>query len=144
MNGTSRPTDATCPLVGEIDAGEDLEQRALAGAVAADDAEELARLHIEVDVAQRVLHLDGPALPEHVDEMALERRAAQVRQQEVLRDAADLDRPAPPLRPPRRSDGERRRKNSTDADEQDERDADRDDAHPRRAEDLRDRHRLGR
>ena len=49
------------PAVGCVDAGEDLEQRALAGTVAADDAEELAAPDVEVDVPQRVLQLDGPA-----------------------------------------------------------------------------------
>ena len=41
------------PAAGRLgDAGEDLEQRALAGAVAADDADDLAALDLEGDVAQ--------------------------------------------------------------------------------------------
>ena len=45
------------------DPGEDLEQRALAGAVVADHAEGLAALHLEVDVPQRpeLLRLRAPA-----------------------------------------------------------------------------------
>ena len=39
--------------VGRVDARQDLQQRALAGAVAADDAEELALVDVEGDVAQR-------------------------------------------------------------------------------------------
>ena len=39
----------------DVDAGDDLEQRRLAGAVSADDAEEIALAHIEGDVAQHLL-----------------------------------------------------------------------------------------
>ena len=39
------------PGVGAVDAGEQLQQRALAGAVAADDAEELALADLEGDAA---------------------------------------------------------------------------------------------
>ncbi len=44
------------------DAGQDLEQRALAGAVAADDAEDLALAHLEVDILERPEFLDRVAL----------------------------------------------------------------------------------
>ena len=54
MNGETRPATAIVPAVGLVDAGEALQHRALAGAVAADDAEELALVDLERDVAQRV------------------------------------------------------------------------------------------
>ena len=50
---TDAPLDLHLPLGGCGDAREDLEQRALARAVAPDDAHDLAALHLEVDVAQR-------------------------------------------------------------------------------------------
>ena len=45
--------DGTRPSVGSVMRRQDLEQRALAGAVAADDADDFAGLHLERDVAQR-------------------------------------------------------------------------------------------
>src|SRR5439155_23225310 len=44
------------------DAGEDLEQRTLAGAVAADDPEDLALLHVEADILEGPEFLDRVAL----------------------------------------------------------------------------------
>ena len=52
MNGASRPAIRMRAGVGPVDAGEDLEQRALAGAVAPDDPEELPLVNVEGDVAQ--------------------------------------------------------------------------------------------
>ena len=57
MNGESRPSMRTVPRVLPVDAGEDLEQRALAAAVRADDPEELASLDRERDVVERALVL---------------------------------------------------------------------------------------
>ena len=111
-------------------------------AVAADDAEELAGRDLEVDVAQRVLDLDAARPRNEVQEVPLERALPQVGQQEVLGDAAHLDRREPPLRPPRRTSGDRRRKKTTDVTHEHDDDADRDQSRPRRAEHLRDRHRL--
>ena len=90
MKGASRPLTSSWPS-SAVDAGQDLQQRALAGAVAADYAEELALRDVEVDVAQGVLHLDRLPPAPQVEEVALERVAAQVRQQEVLGDVAHLD-----------------------------------------------------
>jgi len=36
-----------------VDAGEDLDERRLAGAVVADERDDLARVHVEVDVGER-------------------------------------------------------------------------------------------
>ena len=49
--------DANAAAVGAVDAGEDLQQRALAAPVRADDAEELAAVDREGDVVQCVLRL---------------------------------------------------------------------------------------
>ncbi len=54
MNGARRPAMRTLPAVGRIDAGQDLEQRALARSVLAHDPEELALVDVEGDVAQRL------------------------------------------------------------------------------------------
>ena len=96
MNGESRPLTAHVPVSWRIDAGDDLEQRALAAAVRADDPEELARLDAEADVLQRVLLLVLRAA-KRVQEVLLQRRPPLVWEPERLRDAADLDR-APALR----------------------------------------------
>ena len=53
MNGASRPAIRIAPGVGAVDARHDLQQRALARAVAADDPEELALVDVEGDAAQR-------------------------------------------------------------------------------------------
>ena len=54
MNGASRPAMRIRPGVGPVDAGQDLQQRALAGAVLADDPEELALVDVEGDVVEGV------------------------------------------------------------------------------------------
>ena len=59
MNGDSRPATSIVPGVGAIDPGQALQQRALARAVAPDDAEELALEHLEVDPAQHVELVDS-------------------------------------------------------------------------------------
>ena len=53
MNGDSRPVDVDRARVGAVDPGEALQQRALARAVAADDAEELALADSKRDVVDR-------------------------------------------------------------------------------------------
>ena len=95
--------DADGAGVGAVDAGEDLQQRALAAAVRADDAEALAVRRREADVVERVVLL-VVELAERVEEELLDRRLPLVRQQERLRDVLDLDRRAPShaLREPRR------------------------------------------
>ena len=52
----------TRPLVGSVMRREHLEQRALAGAVAADDAQHLALLHLEIYVLQGPEFFDRVAL----------------------------------------------------------------------------------
>ena len=49
----TRPRSVDAALGGLGDAAEDLQQRALAGAVAADDADDLAALHLEETSLQR-------------------------------------------------------------------------------------------
>ena len=58
----TRPRSVTRPAGRLGDAAQDLEQRALAGAVAADDAEHLALLDLEADILQRPELLDLVAL----------------------------------------------------------------------------------
>ena len=60
------------PRIGPIDAGEDLQQRALAGAVTADDPEELALVNVEGDAAKRA-QLAVVLRPERMDGALLER-----------------------------------------------------------------------
>ena len=94
-----QPVDPNEAGVRAVDAGEDLQQRALAAAVRPDDSEELTRLDRERDVRERVVPLvRRPA--ERVQEVLLEDRPPLVRQPERLRDAGDLDRrrPSEPLR----------------------------------------------
>ena len=50
MKGARRPAIRTRPGIGRVDAGEDLQQRALARAVASDNPEELAAADLEGDV----------------------------------------------------------------------------------------------
>ena len=76
--------------VGPVDAGEALQQRALARAVAADDAEELALLDGDVDVAQRVELLER-ARAAGMQHPLLERVVLLVRDAERLRDVVDDD-----------------------------------------------------
>ena len=73
MNGDIRPSTATVPAVLPVDAGEDLQQRALAAAVRADDPEELALLDREETSSSASLLLVGRAV-ERVEEVLLERR----------------------------------------------------------------------
>jgi hypothetical protein len=47
------PADLQFPGRRREDPGEELQKRRLAGAVRPDDPERLARMHVEVDVAQR-------------------------------------------------------------------------------------------
>ncbi len=51
---TSLPSMKIWPAVGRMGAGEHLDQRRLAGAVVANKTDDLARLGVEVDVAQRM------------------------------------------------------------------------------------------
>ena len=43
----------SCAFARRVEAGEDLHQRRFAGAVVADDAQDLAGIHMEVHIAQR-------------------------------------------------------------------------------------------
>ena len=54
MNGDRRPCTSSVAGVDVVDAGQALQQRALAAAVAADDPEELARRDLDADVVDRV------------------------------------------------------------------------------------------
>ena len=77
-------------LVRLQDPGDALQQRRLARAVVAEDADGRARLDVDVDVVERdeVLERDAP----EVDHPLLQRRVVLVVEAEVLRDVADLDR----------------------------------------------------
>ena len=48
------PLEAETALVGRMDAGDHLDQRRLAGAVVADEGDDLAGTNLEVDVLQRL------------------------------------------------------------------------------------------
>ena len=84
----SRDPDA--PGVGAVDARHDLQQRALARAVAPDDAEELALVHVERDPPQR-LQLAVAAARERVQRALLERVDPVLRDAEGLVEPAGLD-----------------------------------------------------
>ena len=77
-------------LVGLQDPGDALQQRRLARAVVAEDADGRALLDVDVDVVERdeVLERDAP----EVDHLLLQRRVVLVVEPEVLRDVPDLDR----------------------------------------------------
>ena len=77
-------------LVGLQDPGDALQQRRLARAVVAENADGRALLDVDVDVVERdeVLERDAP----EVDHPLLQRRVVLVVEAEVLRDVADLDR----------------------------------------------------
>ena len=91
---------ATLPMHGNAsggrlgDAGQQLEQRALAGAVVADDAEHFALLDREVDVVQR---LEGLALLDRAADEPVEAiddgllQADELPELELLGDVVDLD-----------------------------------------------------
>jgi hypothetical protein len=66
-----------------VDARQALEQRALAGAVAADDAEELARRDLEAHVFEGVQLVERPAA-ERMQRPLLERHVLLVREPEAL------------------------------------------------------------
>ena len=91
MNGERRPLTRTTPALLAVDAGDDLEQRALAAAVRPDYAEELARFDCKGDVFQRLLALVGRAA-KRVEEVLLEIRPLLVRQPKGLADASHVDR----------------------------------------------------
>ena len=61
ISAEMRPFTVTVPLVGLRDAGDALQHRALAGSVAADDAEGAARGDVERHALQRLERLVGPA-----------------------------------------------------------------------------------
>ena len=79
------------PRVGPVDAGEDLQQGALAGAVAADDPEELALADVEGDAVERP-QLAVLAGGEGPDDALLERVDPVGRDPERLVEVLDLDR----------------------------------------------------
>ena len=83
--------DRYLPLVRAVDAGKALEKRALAAAVLAHDAEELARLNIEGDAAERIETLVGPR-GERMDEALPDRRVVLVRETEGLAQEVCRDR----------------------------------------------------
>ena len=85
MNGDTRPDDGDRAAVGRVDPGQALEERALAGAVAPDDAEELALGDLERDVSQRVE--SAPATTSWGEHALLERGGAVDREPERLPDA---------------------------------------------------------
>ena len=91
MQGATRPRDPDRAGVGAVDAREQFQQRALARAVAADDAEELAALDLELDAAQR-LQLAVLGVREELRRALLERVDARGRDPEALLEAAHLDR----------------------------------------------------
>ena len=71
----TRPSSLDPAAVGSVMRREDLEQRALAGAVAADDADHLAALDLEGDVLERPELLNAVALDDlpparHIDGLA--------------------------------------------------------------------------
>ena len=92
LGGLGRSTALTG--IGAVDPGEDLQQRALTGAVRADDAEELAPHHREAHVVQRPVARVGRA-PQGVNECLLESGPRLLRNQERPGHARRLDgRPA--------------------------------------------------
>ena len=83
MNGDSRPLMRQLARVDGVDAGEALQQRALAAPVAPDDAEELARGDLDADVVDR-LELVEAAAAERVERPLLERVVLLMGQPEAL------------------------------------------------------------
>ena len=109
MNGDSRPFTLIVAGVDRVDAGEALEQRALAAAVAPDDAEELAALDLEAHVLEG-RELVGGARREGVQHALLQRRVALRAGAEGLADPLGGDcrwRFREQARPPIRADGRR-------------------------------------
>ena len=76
--------DGDGPRIGDIDPGDAAEEGALAASVAADDPEELAAPHFEVDVAQRQLYL-VLGVGERVAHAVLDRGHPLMREPERLR-----------------------------------------------------------
>ena len=91
MNVDMRPLHVDLAGVDAVDPRHALQQRALAGPVAPDDAEELARRDGEGDVVQPFEHLAARA-PEAVEGPLLQRVVALLRHAEPLADAVDDDR----------------------------------------------------
>jgi hypothetical protein len=83
--------DADPPGVGPVDARQQLQQSALAGAVAPDDAEELALADLEGDAAERP-QLAVVATGEGVDDPLFQRVDPVGRDAEALVQALDRDR----------------------------------------------------
>ena len=84
------PGDGYAAAVDAVDAGDALEQRALATAVAPDDPEEFALGDLEVYVLDSVQFVVGGA-PQRMQRALLERRVLLVGQSEGLADALDRD-----------------------------------------------------
>jgi hypothetical protein len=83
------PRGQRAPLVGLVDPGEDLQERALAAGVAPGDAEELAPTHIERDAGQ---HRELPiGRPRPVHEALAQGGHLAGRDPEGLREVPDLD-----------------------------------------------------
>ena len=85
MNGDSRPATSKRAAVDVVDAGQALQQRALAAAVAPDDAEELPARDLEADVVDGLEHVEPPRA-ERVQHPLLERVVLLVGQAEGLGD----------------------------------------------------------
>ena len=95
MNGATRPAIRIVPASARVDAGEDLQQRALAGAVAPDDAEELAPVDVEGDVVERVQLARTPGCANGCRTRSLIESTRCERDLERLREVADLDHDRP-------------------------------------------------
>ena len=79
---------STRPSVGSVMRRQDLQQRALPGAVAADDADDLPGSHLEGDIAKRPEILRGASVPRRWRKPARERRqraAVRASRKEVVR-----------------------------------------------------------
>ena len=94
MNGDRRPRTMMLAAVDVVDPGDALQQRALAAAVAADDAEELALRDLDVDVVDRLQHVEGPRA-ERMQGPLLERVVLPVGELEALGDAVQRHRERP-------------------------------------------------
>ena len=90
--GREQAVDADGAAVCAVDAGEDLQQRALAAAVRADDAEELALLDRERDVVERALRLVCRRGRNGCRKCSLNVVRCSCGSRNVLRDADDLER----------------------------------------------------
>ena len=88
------PVDVDRALGRMDDPGEHLEERALAGAVRADDRQRLAALDVQVDVAERP-ELVAPSAPEHLADRPAERRLPGEPQVVADPEVAGVDRAGP-------------------------------------------------